>query len=118
MRELHGVQRRLVAVEHHELGRARSGTSWRHSSRADRAAGAGDQHPPAGEVAGDRGDVGVDLVAAEQVGLGERADVADADRRAEQLGDGGQHPDLRGSASAASVAELAEHVGAGARGWR
>ena len=49
---------------------------------ADRAAGAGDEHPLAGEVAGDGGEVGVDLVAAEEVGLGEWTDVADLDSTA------------------------------------
>ena len=84
-RELHRVQRRLVTVEHDEL----VGVELRDLAaqlRADRATGAGDQHPLAGQVAGDRGDVGVDLVAAEQVGDVEVADVGDLDlARLDQL---------------------------------
>ena len=68
-RQLHGVQRGLVAVEHDQLGRAEP-VDLAAQLRADRAAGAGDQHPLAGEVAGDGVDVGVDLVAAEEVGRG------------------------------------------------
>ena len=50
--------------------------SWRHSSLPMLPPAPGDEHAPAGEVVGDRVDVRLDLVAAEQVGLGEVADVA------------------------------------------
>ena len=62
---------------------------------ADRAAGAGDQHSLAGQVAGDRVDVGVDLVTAEQVGHVDVTDVRDADlSRAQQVVRARQHLDL------------------------
>ena len=76
-RQLHGVQGGLVAVEHDQLGRAEP-VDLAAQLGADRAAGAGDEHPLAGQVAGDGVDVGVELVAAEQVGEVEVADVADA----------------------------------------
>ena len=47
-----------------------------------------------GEIARDGVDVGVDLAATEQVGLGERADVANADSGAEKLGQRRERPDL------------------------
>ena len=88
-RQLDGVQRRLVAVEHHELGRAEV-LHLAAQLGADRSAGAGDEHALGGEIAGDRVEVGADLAAAEQVGLGQRPDVADADASVEQLVDRGQ----------------------------
>ena len=69
-------RRGLVAVEHDQLGGAEA-VDLAAQLRADRAAGAGDEHPPAGEVVGDAGDVGVDLAAPEEVGGGERADVVE-----------------------------------------
>ncbi len=84
MEQLHGVQRRLVAVEHDQRARCEP-VELAAQLGADRAAGAGDQHPLAGQVAGDGVDVGVDLAPAEQVGLGERPDVGQADRAVEQL---------------------------------
>ena len=59
-------------------------------------------------------EVGVDLVAAEQVGLGERTDVADADRAAEQLADRREHHDLAAPAPRRQLGELADQLGAGA----
>ena len=44
-----------------------------------------------GEVLGDRRDVDVDLVAAEEVGLSEWTDVFDLDRSLAQLGERGKH---------------------------
>ena len=85
---------------------------------ADRAAGAGDQHPPAGEVAGDGGDVGVDLVAAEQVGGGEGPDVADADagRRTARATGGQRHDPQAGLV--AELGELADERRRRRTGWR
>ena len=82
--ELHGVQPGLVAVEHDQPGRVEPG-QLAAQFRADRAAGPGDQHPPALQVAGDRLQVDADLAAAEQVGVADRPDVLDAHRTAEQL---------------------------------
>ena len=89
-RELHGVQRRLVAVEHHQLGGLEA-VDLAAQLGADRAAGAGHQHPTPGEIAGDRGDVGVELVATEHVGEVDVAEVADADVVVKQLGGSRQH---------------------------
>ena len=47
------------------------------------SAGAGDQHPPALEVARHRGDVDADLAPAQQVRVADRPDVRHADRAAE-----------------------------------
>ena len=112
-RELDGVQGGLVAVEHHQLGGGEP-VDLAAQLGPDRAAGAGDEHPPAGQVARDRLHVGVELVAAEQVGEVQVADVADADVVGEELGRRRQdlevHPEVvRG------VADLADQLLAGAR---
>ena len=52
---------------------------------ADRAAGSGHQHPPPRHVAGDRDEVDVGLVAAEQIGHRQRADVGRVDA-ADEIG--------------------------------
>ena len=83
-RELHAVQSRLVAVDHHELG----GLERRDLAAqlgADRPAGAGDHDALAVEVLGRGGNVGLDRVPAEEVGLGGRPEVADAHVAVEQL---------------------------------
>ena len=82
--ELHGVEGGLVAVEQHEARRGEP-VELAGELRADGATGAGDEHPLPGHVPGDRVDVGVDLVAAEEVGVGHRADVAGADLGAVEL---------------------------------
>ena len=87
-RQLHLVERALVAVEHDQLG-GREAVELPAQLAADAAAGAGDEDASAGEVVGDRVDVGVDLMAAEQVLLGEVADVADADRARASRAPGG-----------------------------
>jgi hypothetical protein len=84
------VQGRLVAIEHQQPLRPER-LQLAAQLGADRPAGSGHQHPLAGEVGGDRGAIGGDLTAAEQVGLGDPADVVDADPAAEQLGGGGEH---------------------------
>ncbi len=90
-RELHREQRRLVAVQHDQLGRGEA-TDLAAQLAADRTAGAGDEHPLAGHVVGDRVQVGVDLAPTQQIDLGDRADVAHPDRFTEELGHRGEHP--------------------------
>ena len=92
-RQLDRVEGRLVAVEHHQLGRFEA-VDLAAQLRADRAAGSGHQDATAGEVVGDRLDVGVELVAAQHVGQVDVADVADADVLGEQLGRRRQHLDV------------------------
>ena len=70
--------------------------------RADRAAGAGDDDGAAADVVGDALEVGLDLVAAEEVGLGGLAEVADAHLAAEQLAH--RRHDLHVEAGAAGLA--------------
>ncbi len=110
--QLQRVQRGLVAVDHDQRVGGEAGDLVAQLA-ADRAAGAGDEDPAAAQVAGDGIDVGVDHVATEQVGVVERADVAETDRSAEELGDGGKHQDLE-VGGAPEVAQLAEQLGAGA----
>ena len=82
---------------------------------ADRAAGAGDEHPLAGEVAGDRVEVGVDLVAPEQVGDVDVADVGDRGAAGlEQLAGAREHLDVEPTRGR-SAADLADRLRAGAR---
>ncbi len=88
--QLDGVQGRLVTVEH-EQPLWREAVDLPAQLRADGPTRPGDQHPLAGEVAGDRRQVGVDLVAAEEVGRGDVADVAGVDVAAEQVTDGREH---------------------------
>ena len=83
-RQLHGVQGRLVAVQHHQLGRPEP-VDLAAELGADRATGPGDEDLAAGQVARDRVDVGVELVASEHVGEVDVAQVADADVVGEQL---------------------------------
>ena len=106
------MQGGLVAVDHDQRvgGEARDLVA---QLAADRSAGAGDQHAAAGEVAGDGVDVGVDDVAPEQVGVGQRADVADADGSAEQLGERRQHEDVE-----VGVGCPGRTARAAARSWR
>ena len=87
--ELGGVEARLVAVEHHQ-GAGSERPQLAAQLGADRAAGAGDQDPPAGDVTGDRRGVDLGRVAAEEVGDGDRADVRRPDM-AEELGDRREH---------------------------
>ena len=85
-RELHRVEVRLVAVDHHEaLGVERRDLAAQ--LRADRAAGAGDHHAPALDVLGHGDEVGLDRVPAEQVRLGRRPQVADVHVAVQQLVD-------------------------------
>ena len=84
------VERALVAIEHHQLGRHEP-VELAAQLAADAAACTRDEHPLAGEVVGDLVEVRLDLVAAEQVGLAQVADVADTDGLLEQLVHGGQH---------------------------
>ena len=95
-RQLHGVQPGLVAVQHDQLGRVEAG-HLAAQLRADRAAGAGDQDPAAGQVSGDGLQIDADLPAAEQVLVADRAlevidacavDLADSSRTAEALARG------------------------------
>ena len=92
-RQLDRMQGRLVPVEHDQLSGTEPG-DLPAQLRADGASGTGHQDPLPGQVVGDRGDVGVDLVAAEDVGEVDVADVADADVLPEELGGRGQHLDL------------------------
>jgi hypothetical protein len=88
--ELHGVQGRLVPVEHHQLGRPEA-LELPAQLRADRAAGAGDEHPAAGQVAGDRVQVRLHLLPAQQVGDQGIADVPDGRRLVQQFAHRRQH---------------------------
>ena len=76
-------------------------------------AGAGDQHPLAGEVAGDGLEVDVDLVATQEVGGGDVADVAGVDLAAEQLADRRQDLGPQ-TGDAGQLAQLGDQLGAGA----
>ena len=88
-RQLHGVQRRLVAVEQDQAG----GTEAVHLAGklgADGAAGAGDQDASPHQVVGDVAQVGVDRVATQHVGDVDLADAAQVDPAADHLRDRGQ----------------------------
>ena len=112
--ELDGVQGGLVAVEHDQLGRVEP-RDLAAQLGADRAAGAGDQHPLAGEVRRDRPQVGVDHVAPEQVGDVDVADVGDRGTAGlEQLAGSRQHLDVE-PALRRSAADLPDRLGACAR---
>ena len=111
-RELDGVEGRFVAVHHDEVGRVEAG-DLPAQLRADRAAGAGDQDPLAPQVIGDRGDVGVDRLAAEKVLGGGRADVADGDAAADELAHPGEDLDVEADI-AGLVGQLPDQVGRGA----
>ena len=91
-RQLRAVQTALVAVEHEELRRLEPHQLTAQLA-ADRAAGAGDEHPPAGDVLRDRDRIDVGRMPAEQVGLVDRPDVGDA-HPAEHLVDRRQHEHL------------------------
>ena len=93
-RQLDRMEGGLVAVQHHQLGRTVP-VDLAAQLRADRAARAGDQDPAPGQVAGDGADVGVELVAAEDVGEVDVTQVADPDVVGQQLAAGGEHLDRR-----------------------
>ena len=67
-RELGRVQAVLVAVEHHQRRRLEA-HDLAAQLAADRPAGAGDQHPPTGDVPGDRDRIDLGRMATEQVGM-------------------------------------------------
>ncbi len=89
---LNGVQGRFVPVDHDE-GLGAEPVELAAEFGPDRSAGTGDEHPPTGDVVRDRLDVGVDLVTAEEVGLGEGPDVVGPHVSVDQLGDRRDDPD-------------------------
>ena len=111
-RQLHGVQPALVAVEHEQVGRLEPGELAAELA-ADRTAGTGDEHPSPGDVAGDGVGVDVGRAATEQVGLGHRADVGDADL-AEHLVHRRQHEQSQ-PGSAGDRVHFTDEVTVGAR---
>ena len=87
--ELHGVEAALVAVEHDQrLGLEACQLATQLA--ADAATGSGHHHPLAGDVVGDDMWVDVGRLAAEQVFLGDRPDVA-RHRRGEHVAHRWQH---------------------------
>ncbi len=110
-RELHRVQRGLVTIQHDQLGRCEA-VDLPAQLAADRATGSGDEDPLAGHIVGDGVDVGVDLVAPQEVDLGHRADVADPDGVAEELVDRWQHPGAKPE-GVGSSRHLADQLTAG-----
>ncbi len=111
-RELHGVQRGLVALDHDQAGGGEP-VQLAAELGADRAAGPGDEHPLAGDVARDRRHIGVVLVAAEQVGRRDGTDVGDLDAGAVELARRGQHQQLDGC-RIGELLDLADERRAGA----
>ena len=107
--QLQAVERGLVPVEHDELVGSEAGELVTQLG-ADRAAGAGDQHAPTSQVAGDGLDVGVDDVTPEQVGFGQRSDVADSDGFTEEFAQRRQHEDAE-VGGGGEVAQLTQQVG-------
>ena len=88
--QLQRVQRGLVAVEHDQLGRLEA-VNLSTELGADRATGAGDEHPPAGEVARRRREIGADLPPSEKVLQGELANVRGLRRALDHLAQRRQH---------------------------
>ena len=113
--ELHGVQARDSSRSSITSSAGPKRCDLAAQLGADRAAGAGDEHPAAGEVVGDAGDVGVDLAAAEQVGGGEGPDVAEADAVVEQVASPAARPCTRRPASLAELGQLADEGAVGGR---
>ena len=107
------MQGRLVAVEHDQLGRGEA-VDLATQLGADGPAGSGDEQPQAGHEAGGGGDVGVDLVAAQEVGHGGRADVAHPHLPAEELAHRWQDLDLQAGLLGQVGLEVTDHLGLGA----
>ena len=81
---VHGVERELGVIEQHQLGRPLR-SDLPAELAADRAAGAGDEHHLAGDVAGEERRVGRHRVAAEEVGHVDLADVGHVGLAVDQL---------------------------------
>jgi hypothetical protein len=120
--ELQLLERRVVDVEHHQVGGGEL-ADLAAQLRTDRPARAGDQHPLVAEIVGDVHQPGAHLIAAEQVVGGHRLEVLHRDR-VEQLGDRGQvehlqpqlvcvPPDRRPLVRRARGHGQHEHIGAG-----
>ena len=93
-RQLDGVEPGLVTVEHDHGSRA----ELVHLScelGTDGTSGSRDEHPLAGEVAGDVREVGGHLVSTEDVVDLDAADVAGLDATTHELGDPRQHQDVQ-----------------------
>jgi hypothetical protein len=109
--ELEGVQRGLVPVQHHQLGRAERGDLPAQLG-TDRTACAGHEHPLVLQVSRDLVHVGVDLAAAQQVGDVDVTDVADAYSAVQEVGEARQHlhgqPGLVGA-----LRDVADQLGVG-----